>query len=187
MQSAHLAADLETAQAELVRLEADLQSVKAELEEKYRAEFDAAMEEGMREVTADYKAQLPGIRDRACELGWKEALRKVGVLGDIPVFRNPPKFPSSDSDLLSIIDSPLVPGPSSQAPPAASAAPDTTSEAPPAASATLEAASKAPPAASATPEACPVNSDTTSAGPEAGAAEPEVPPEIDCNVDAAAL
>ncbi|XXG47689.1 hypothetical protein AAC387_Pa02g2290 [Persea americana] len=87
--------------------------------------------------------------------------------------RNPPKFPSSDSDLLSIIDSPLVPDPSSQALPATSTAP--------------EAASEAPQAASAAPEALPVSIETTSAGPKAGAVEPEVPPEINCNIDAAAL
>ena len=69
-------------------LESALAKQKAELEEKYGAEFDAAMEEGMWE---DYKAQLQGIRDRAWELGWKAALRKVRVPGDDPAFRNPPQ------------------------------------------------------------------------------------------------
>ena len=88
----------------------------------------------MQKLAADYRAQLLGIRDGAWELGWKAALRKVGVPGDNPTVRNPPKFPSSDSDLLSIVDSPLVLGISSQAPPPASAAPEATSEAPLAAS-----------------------------------------------------
>ena len=97
---------------------------KAELEEKYGAEFDAAMEEGIREVTADYKAQLQEIRDRAWELGWKVALRKVGVPWDDLAFRDPPKFPSSTTVLLSIVDPPFAPGPSSEAPAAASAVPE---------------------------------------------------------------
>ena len=88
MQSTYLAADLDSAQAELVRLEADLQSNRkaikelisqrnqdraqleialkekaAELEEKYKADFDAAMEDEMRELTADYKAQLERVWD----------------------------------------------------------------------------------------------------------------------------
>ena len=39
-------------------IESALAKQKAELEEKYGAEFDATVEEGMPEVTADYKAQL---------------------------------------------------------------------------------------------------------------------------------
>ena len=42
-------------------LESDLAKQKTELEEKCGAEFEAAMEEGMRELTADYKAQMKGI------------------------------------------------------------------------------------------------------------------------------
>ena len=45
---------------------------------------------------------------------------KVGVPGDSPIFRNPPKSPHSDSDLHSTIASPLVLETSPQAPPAAS-------------------------------------------------------------------
>ncbi|KAJ8618283.1 hypothetical protein MRB53_014469 [Persea americana] len=82
------------------------------------------MEEGIREVIADYKAQLQRIWDQAWELGWKAALRKVGVPGDDPAFRYPPKFPSSGSVLLSIVDPPSASGPSSEAPPAASVVPE---------------------------------------------------------------
>ena len=88
------------------------------------AEFDAAMAEGVWDVTAKYKAQLQQVRDRAWEIGWKAALKKVGVLGDDPAFRNPPKFPSSDSDLLSIVGQPSASGPSSEVTPAMVAAPE---------------------------------------------------------------
>ena len=57
-------AKLETA---LLEKEAELESAlakkKAKLEEQYGANFDAAMEEGIGEVTAKYKAQLQRIRE----------------------------------------------------------------------------------------------------------------------------
>ena len=46
-------------------LESALAKQKAELEEKYVAELDDVMGEESRKLAADYKAQLPGIRDRA--------------------------------------------------------------------------------------------------------------------------
>ena len=70
---------------------------KAELEEKYGSDFNASMEEGMRDLTADYNVQLQRVRDQVWVLGWKAALMKVGVPEDDPAFRNPPKFPSSGS------------------------------------------------------------------------------------------
>ena len=84
-------------------LEFALAKQKAELEEKYVAKIKEAVGEESQKLAVEYKAQLPGIRDRAWELGWKAALKKVGVPGDSPIFRNPPKF---------------LPCPSSQAPPA---------------------------------------------------------------------
>ena len=60
-------------------LESALVKQKAELEEKYGAEFDAAMEEELQKVTTNYKALLQRIQDRAWVLGWKAALTKVGV------------------------------------------------------------------------------------------------------------
>ena len=114
-------------------------------------------------------------------------MKNVKISGDHPFFGNPPKFPSSDSDLVSIIDSPLVLG-ISQAPPAASAAPEVPPKAPPAASATPEASSEAPPTASAAPEAVPVVSETVLVGPEESAAVSEAgaPLGIDCKVEAVA-
>ena len=49
-------------------LESALAKQKAKLEEKYRVDFDAAIEEEVRRLAADYRAQLPGIRDQAWEL-----------------------------------------------------------------------------------------------------------------------
>ena len=73
------------------------------------------------------------------------------------MFRNPPKFPSSDSDLLAIIALPPVPGPSPQAPPVASAEARTVvpPEAPPMADVALEALQATPQAAPTVPEATP--------------------------------
>ena len=120
---------------------------------------------------------MPGIRDRAWELGWKTALKKVGVSGGHPLFRNPPKFPSSDFDLHSIIDSPLILS-SSQVPFAASA--EVFAVVPP----NPEAPPEAPPVGDVVPEAPHV---TLEAVPEASVVMSEAPPEIDCNVDAAIL
>ena len=47
-----------------VELESALAKQKTELEEKYGADFEAAMEEEQK-LAADYRAQLPRIRDRA--------------------------------------------------------------------------------------------------------------------------
>ena len=98
------------------KLDSALVKQKTKLEEKYVAELDTAMAEEERKLDADYKAQLPGIRDRAWELGWKAAMKKVGIPGDSPVFRNSPKFPLLDSDLHSIIAPPSIVSPSSLAP-----------------------------------------------------------------------
>ena len=129
-------------------IESALAKQKAELEEKYGAELDTVMEEAQK-LAADYRTQLPGIQDRAWELGWKAALRKDGVPGDSLVFRNPLKFSSSDSDLHSIIDSPLATSPSSQAPPAANAGPEASAAVP----SNSEVPPEAPPVADAAPEA----------------------------------
>ncbi|XXG47629.1 hypothetical protein AAC387_Pa02g2243 [Persea americana] len=138
------------------QLESALAKQKAKLEEKYGAEFDAAMEEGMRELTADYKAQLQRIRALAWVLGWKAALTKVGVTEDDPGFRNPPKFPSSGFVASSSADSPSAP----------EVPPDTPSE--------VDAAHEA---CSFTSEAVPTDSKT-------GLPEIEAHQGIDCNVEA---
>lgn len=102
--------NLEAAREEkAAKLESALVKQKTELERKYGAEFDTALAEGVREVTAKYKGQLHRIWDRAWEIGWKAALKKVGVPADDPIFRDPPKFPSSDSALLSV----MAPSPTS--------------------------------------------------------------------------
>ncbi|XXG77887.1 hypothetical protein AAC387_Pa08g1948 [Persea americana] len=144
-------------------------------------------EEG--KLAADYKAQLLGIQDRAWELGWKAALKKVGIPRDNLLYKDPPKFPSSDSALHSIVDSPLILGLSSQAPPEVNAAPEVPPEAPPTASAAPEAPSKAPSRASAAPEVVPVVSvisETTLAGPEESAvgSDAGAPAGIDYNAEA---
>ena len=139
------------------------------------------MEEEVGKLSADYKAQLPGIRDRAWELGWKAALQKAGVPEDSPLFLNAPRFSCSDPGLAAV--SQVSSDPPSQSCPEATAAPEALQEAP-AASADPEDCQVAavveipPEAAVVVPEAAP-------AAPEASAVE--VPPEIDCNVEAAAL
>eukprot|EP00268_Persea_americana_P042694 TRINITY_DN4274_c3_g5_i1.p1 TRINITY_DN4274_c3_g5~~TRINITY_DN4274_c3_g5_i1.p1 ORF type:complete len:166 (-),score=29.90 TRINITY_DN4274_c3_g5_i1:582-1079(-) len=148
-------------------LKSALAKQEAELKEKFLAEHDVAMGEEAGKLTADYKAQLPGIWDRAWELGCKAALKKVGIPRDNLLYRDPPKFPSSDSALHSIVDSPLILGLSSQAPPEVNVAPEVPSE--------------APPTASAAPE-------TVLAGPEESAARSNAGAlaGIDCNVEAVA-
>ncbi|XXG83475.1 hypothetical protein AAC387_Pa10g1215 [Persea americana] len=129
------------------------------------------MGEEVSRLTVEYKAQLPGIRDRVWELGWKATLKKAGVPRDNPIFRNPPRFPRTDSELLAI-SSPLLPGPSSQACPRVNA----TSEAP------FEVAPKAT-----VPEDSAVIPEAISAAVEASAVVTETLPEIDCNVEDAVL
>ncbi|XXG46408.1 hypothetical protein AAC387_Pa02g1268 [Persea americana] len=175
-------------------IESALASQEAKLKEEFLAEHNAIMEEEVGKLTADYNAQLPGIRDRAWEFEWKAALKKAGVPGDSPFLRSPPKFPRSDSELI-VISLPS-PCPPSQACPEVSAAPEVPLEAPPTASAELEASPtpevvQAPPEAAApeasVPEASAAVSEATSTVPEASAVVAEVPPESDCNVEAAAL
>ena len=96
-------------------------------------------------------------------------MKKVGIPGDNLLYKNPPKFPSSDSALHSIFNLPLALG-ISQAPPAASVAPEVHPEAPPVASAAPEASSEGPPTASVAPEAVPVAPETVLAGSEESAA-----------------
>ena len=141
------------------------------------------MEEEVGKLTADYKAQLPGIRDRAWELGWKAALQKAGVPEDSPLFLNASIFSCSDPGPAAV--SQVCPDPSSQSCPEADAAPEVPQEAL-AASADPEVRQVAavvedpPEAAVVVPEAAPT-------APEASAVAAEFPPEIDCNVEAAAL
>ena len=178
-------AELQTALDEkAANLEFALAEQKAKLEEKCAADFDAAMEEEAIRLAADYKAQMKGIWDRAWELGWKAALRKVGVSGDDFVFRNPPKFPTSDPALHSIIDPPAAPGASSEAPlAAANAVPEAgpSSEAPPAAANAMPEAG----ASTEVPPAIPI-SEAASTDPKAILSEAGAPQGIDCNVEAIA-
>ncbi|XXG77289.1 hypothetical protein AAC387_Pa08g1469 [Persea americana] len=170
-------------------IESALERQEARLKEEFLAEHNSIMGEEVGKLTADYKAQLPGIQDRAWELGWKAALKKAGV----PLLRNPPKFPPSDSELLAIsLASPCLPP---QACPEASAAPEAPSEAPPTASTYLEdspapaivhAPSEAVVPESSVPEASAVVFEATSTVPEVSAVMAEAAPEIDCNVKTAA-
>ena len=155
-------ATLEEKRAEL---ESALAKQKAELEVKFMAEFDVVIKEGIREVTAKYKAQVQRICERAWELGWKAALTKASVPEDDPAFRHPPKFQSSG----------FVP---SSAAAAAISTPNPTSE--------------APPAVNAAPEACPAISEACPANPEANLADSKAlqeavtaQMETDCNAAAA--
>ena len=118
-------------------------------------------------------------------------LKKVGIPRDNLLYRDPPKFPSSDSALHSIVNSPLILGLSSQAPPEVNVALEVPSEAPPKASAAPEASSEAPSSSSTAPEVVPVISvvsETVLAGPEESAARSDAgaPAGIDCNVEVVA-
>ncbi|XXG87329.1 hypothetical protein AAC387_Pa11g2042 [Persea americana] len=100
--------------AELARA---LRDQEARLKEEYVAEHESVMNEEVSKLAADYKAQLPGIREKAWALGWKAALRRVGVPPDSPIFQNSPRFPRSDSELRAV--SGIAPAPSaSEVPPA---------------------------------------------------------------------
>ena len=164
-------------------IESALAKQEARLKDEFLAEHNSIMGEEVGRLSADYKAQLPGIRDRAWELGWKAALHKAGVPEDSPLFLNAPRFSCSDPGLAAV--SQVSSDPPSQSCPEATAAPEALQEAP-AASADPEdcqvaAVVEVPPeAAVVVPEAAPT-------APEASAVAAEVPPEIDCNVEAAAL
>ncbi|XXG81190.1 hypothetical protein AAC387_Pa09g1886 [Persea americana] len=97
-------------------LELALRGQEAKLKEEYRAEHDAVMNEEIGKLTADYKAQLPGIRDRGWILGWKAALKRVGASMDSTLFKNPPRFPRSDSELRAVSQYVPVPSASEVAP-----------------------------------------------------------------------
>ena len=86
-----------------------LKGQEAKLKEEYLAEHEAVMNEEVNKLAADYKAQLPGIRDKAWTLGWKAALKKVGVPTDSPIFQNSPRFPRSDSELRAVSEFAPVP------------------------------------------------------------------------------
>ena len=49
---------------------------KTKLEEKYVTELKAITEEEMQQLAANYKAQLPGIRDRGWELEMEGSLEE---------------------------------------------------------------------------------------------------------------
>ena len=52
--------------------------------------------------------------------GWKAALKRIGVSVDSPIFRDPPRFPRSDSELRAVSE--VAPAPSaSEVAPAPSA------------------------------------------------------------------
>ncbi|XXG54910.1 hypothetical protein AAC387_Pa03g2678 [Persea americana] len=150
------------------------------------------MGEEVSRLSADYKAQLPGIRDRAWELGWQAALRKAGVPEENPLFLNPPGFSCSDLGLAAVSQAANLP---SQSSPEANAAPGAPQEAV-AASVDPEGCQmtvvvEAPPEAVAPeasiPEAGVAVPEAIPTAPEASTVVAEVPPEIDCNVEAAAL
>ncbi|XXG88079.1 hypothetical protein AAC387_Pa12g0338 [Persea americana] len=104
--------------AELARA---LRDQEARLKEEYVAEHESVMNEEVSKLAADYKAQLPGIREKAWALGWKAALRRVGVPPDSPIFQNSPRFPRSDSELRAV--SGIAPAPSASEVPPATVAP----------------------------------------------------------------
>ena len=105
---------LEGKAAELARA---LKGQEAKLKEEYLAEHESVMNEEVSKLTADYKAQLPGIRDKAWTLGWRAALKRVGVPTDSPIFQNSPRFPRSDSELRAVSEFAPVPS-ASEVPPA---------------------------------------------------------------------
>ena len=175
---------LETALREkAAEIESALAKQEAKLKESFLAEHDSVMEEEVGKLTADYKAQLPGIRDRAWELGWTAALRKAGVPEDSPLFSNAPRFSCSDPGPAAVPQ--VSSDPPSQSCPEANAAPGALPETP-AVSADPEGCQVAavvevhPEAAAVVPETAPITT-------EASTVAAEVPPEIDCNVEAAAL
>ena len=83
-------------------IESALAKQEARLKEEFLAEHNSIMGEEVGRLSADYKAQLPGIRDRAWELGWKAALHMAGTAEDSPLFLNPPSFSCSDSGLAAV-------------------------------------------------------------------------------------
>ncbi|KAJ8644503.1 hypothetical protein MRB53_006251 [Persea americana] len=141
-------------------IESALVKQEARLKEEFLAEHDTITEEEVGRLSADYKAELPGIRDRAWELG----------------------FSCSDSKLAAVSQASVLP---SQSCPEANAVPGAPQEAP-AVSADPEGCQVAavvevpPEDVAVVPEAAPTAT-------EASAVVAEVPPEIDCNVEAAAF
>ena len=119
-------------------------------------------------------------------------MNKAGVPEDSPLFLNPPNFSCSDSGLAAVSQVSNLP---SQACPEANAAPGAPQEAPAASAdpdgsqvtAVVEAPREAVAPEASVPEASAVVPEATPTAPEASAVVAEVPPEIDCNVEAAAL
>ncbi|XXG47101.1 hypothetical protein AAC387_Pa02g1800 [Persea americana] len=121
---------LETALREkAAEIESALAKQEARLKEEFLAEHNSIMGEEVGRLSADYKAQLPGIRDRAWELGWKAALRKAEIPEDSPLFLTPPKFSCLDSGPLAAV-SQVSSDPPSQSCPESNAAPGAPQEAP---------------------------------------------------------
>ena len=166
---------------------AEIESALAKQEDRLKGEFlaehDSIMEEEVGKLTADYKAQLPGIRDRAWELGWKAALEKAGVPEDSPLFLNALRFSCSDPGLAAM--SQVSSDPPSQSCPEAIAAPEVPQEASVVSAdpggCQVAAAVEVP------PEAAVVCHETAPTATEASTVAAEIPSEIDCNVEAAAL
>ncbi|XXG39747.1 hypothetical protein AAC387_Pa01g0624 [Persea americana] len=172
-------ASLETALREkAAEIESALAKQGARLKEEFLAEHDSIMEEEVGRLSANYKAQLPGIRDRAWELGWKAALRKAGIPEDSPLFLDAPRFSCSDPGPAAV--SQVSSDPSSQSFPEANSAPGAHPEA-------LAEGCQVAAVVEVPPEAAVVVPETAPTAPEASAVAAEVPPEIDCNVEAAAL
>ncbi|KAJ8650213.1 hypothetical protein MRB53_003236 [Persea americana] len=165
---------------------AEIESALAKQEDRLKGEFlaehDSIMEEEVGKLTADYKAQLPGIRDRAWELGWKAALEKAGVPEDSPLFLNALRFSCSDPGLAAV--SQVSSDPPSQSCPEAIAAPEVPQEASVVSAdpggCQVAAAVEVP------PEAAVVCHETAPTATEASTVAAEIPPEIDCNAEAAA-
>ena len=172
-------ASLETALREkAAEIESALAKQGARLKEEFLAEHDSIMEEEVGKLSANYKAQLPGIRDRAWELGWKAALRKAGVPEDSPLFLDAPRFSCSDPGPAAV--SQVSSDPSSQSCPEANAAPGAHPGA-------LAEGCQVAAVVEVPPEAAVVVPETAPTATEASTVAAEVPPEIDCNVEAAAL
>ncbi|XXG54674.1 hypothetical protein AAC387_Pa03g2493 [Persea americana] len=180
-------------------VESALAKQEARLKKEFLAEHDSIMEEEVGKLTADYKAQLPGIRDRAWELGWKAALHEAGVPEDSPLFVSLPSFPCPDPGPLAAV-SQVSSDPPSQSCPEANAAPEVPpSQSCPEANAAPEVPQGAPVVSAdsgdcqvaavveVSPEAAVVVPETAPATTEVSTVAAEVPPEIDCNVEAAAL
>lgn len=72
---------------------------KNDLEALIQAETEAAFQDGVDKATKNYNTQVEEISSYLFEQGGRAALKKAGISEDHPVYKDPPKFSTSELEL----------------------------------------------------------------------------------------